>query len=81
MDVAQLGEGFADLRRLARRQGAAAFLRGLRHGRVPGLQGGVLARQELGGGLSDLANAEGVDEPVEADVAARLDGAHQVARR
>ena len=41
----------------------------------------VLARQKLGGGLSDLADAEGVDEPLEADVAARLDGAHQVAGR
>ena len=38
----------------------------------------VIARQELGRGLADMADAERVDEAVERDIAAAFDARHEI---
>src|SRR3546814_2537158 len=61
--------------------GLVALLIGHAHRLPPAFEVAVAARQQLGGGLADLADAEGIDEAIEADGGAVLDRLHQLRRR
>src|SRR3546814_4949131 len=73
LDVAELCVVLADLGGLARLGGLVALLIGHAHRLPPAFEVAVAACQQLGGGLADLADAEGIDEAIEADGGAVLD--------
>ena len=50
-------------------------------GLAEGLKGAVAAGQRAGGGLTDVTNTQGVDEALERNAAAGLDGGEEIAHR
>src|SRR5690606_28294071 len=81
LNVAELGIVLADFCRLAPLARIPALLEGRNHRRAPGVEVAVAARQQLRRRRPDRADAEGVDEAVEGDDAALLDGLHQLGGR
>ncbi len=68
LDIVELGEGLA--LPLSRRRA---------HRLEEGFGRAVVAREQPRRGLADMANAERIDEAVEPDIAARLDGVEEIA--